>query len=150
MTLVTEETMDSYLEHYGRLGMKWYEHRFGKEDGRAKYVDKFKKKETKKVAKNQSKSEWETAKAVSKLKKTRSKDKLLSINKLQMDLDEVTKENDRILKAIGDYTIDDIMKEQKYLSSKRIRNTARKIIAPFSTPSFDNDWERRMYRLSNV
>lgn len=32
------------LEHYGRLGMKWYQHRFGEADGRAKYLKKgFKK-----------------------------------------------------------------------------------------------------------
>ena len=35
-----------YLEHYGRLGMKWYEHKYGKEDGRAKYVDKYVKTES--------------------------------------------------------------------------------------------------------
>ena len=29
--------MDSYLEHYGRKGMKWYQHIYGTEDSRAKY-----------------------------------------------------------------------------------------------------------------
>lgn len=32
--------MDDYLEHYGRLGMKWYQHRFGEVDSRAKYKTK--------------------------------------------------------------------------------------------------------------
>ena len=27
----------SYLEHYGRKGMKWYQHLFGDEDSRGKY-----------------------------------------------------------------------------------------------------------------
>lgn len=35
-----------YLEHYGRLGMKWYKHIYGEKDGRAKYLNKgFKKAE---------------------------------------------------------------------------------------------------------
>ena len=149
MTLVTEETMDSYLEHYGRLGMKWYEHRFGKEDGRAKYVEKFQKKEKKKIVKNQLDTERQTAKAVHKLKKSRKSDKILTINNLQSQLDEATKVNDRLIKTLGDYTIDDIMKEQRYLSSKRTQHIVRKIIHPFIEGSFDSDWERRMYRITN-
>lgn len=34
------EATDEDLEHYGRLGMKWYQHRFGEVDGRAKYQEK--------------------------------------------------------------------------------------------------------------
>lgn len=40
--MLIQET--DYLEHYGRLGMKWYEHRFGKEDGRAMYEHKMARK----------------------------------------------------------------------------------------------------------
>lgn len=29
-----------YLEHYGRKGMHWYEHRFGEADSRAEYASK--------------------------------------------------------------------------------------------------------------
>ena len=29
--------MDTYLEHYGRKGMKWYKHIFGESDSRAEY-----------------------------------------------------------------------------------------------------------------
>lgn len=32
------ELRQDELEHYGRLGMKWYQHRFGEEDGRAIYA----------------------------------------------------------------------------------------------------------------
>lgn len=32
-------TEEEYLEHYGRRGMKWYQHKFGDEDSRAKYAD---------------------------------------------------------------------------------------------------------------
>lgn len=32
------------LEHYGVLGMKWYQHKFGDQDGRAKYLAKGTKK----------------------------------------------------------------------------------------------------------
>lgn len=28
------------IQHYGRLGMKWYQHKYGEQDGRAKYLDK--------------------------------------------------------------------------------------------------------------
>lgn len=28
------------VQHYGRIGMKWYEHRFGDPDGRTKYAQK--------------------------------------------------------------------------------------------------------------
>ena len=28
------------IQHYGRIGMKWYQHRFGEEDGRAAYIRK--------------------------------------------------------------------------------------------------------------
>lgn len=34
------EARQDELEHYGRLGMKWYQHRFGDEDGRAMYRKK--------------------------------------------------------------------------------------------------------------
>ena len=35
--LISEQ---DYLEHYGITGMKWYQHLFGKADGRAKYMHK--------------------------------------------------------------------------------------------------------------
>lgn len=48
------EARQDELEHYGRLGMKWYQHKFGDEDGRAKYINKVKSKELKKVSKKYS------------------------------------------------------------------------------------------------
>ena len=33
-----QESQD--IQHYGRLGMKWYQHKYGEEDGRARYLDK--------------------------------------------------------------------------------------------------------------
>jgi len=33
-------TGDDFIEHYGRLGMKWYQHIFGEEQGHAKYANK--------------------------------------------------------------------------------------------------------------
>ena len=49
------ETRQGELEHYGRLGMKWYQHRFGEEDGRAKYTEKIQKKEAEETYKKYSK-----------------------------------------------------------------------------------------------
>ena len=40
---------EDYLEHYGRLGMKWYQHKFGEEDGRAQYTQKIRDKQVKKA-----------------------------------------------------------------------------------------------------
>lgn len=37
---VFDGELDKVIEHYGRLGMKWYQHIFGEEDGRAKYIEK--------------------------------------------------------------------------------------------------------------
>ena len=37
--LEMEEDVAS-LEHYGRMGMKWYQHIYGEEDGRAMYMRK--------------------------------------------------------------------------------------------------------------
>ena len=39
------QEMETYVEgvdiqHYGRLGMKWYQHKFGDTDGRARYLKK--------------------------------------------------------------------------------------------------------------
>ena len=28
------------IQHYGRKGMKWYQHKYGEEDGRSKYMQK--------------------------------------------------------------------------------------------------------------
>lgn len=39
------------LEHYGRLGMKWYQHIYGEVDGRARYTDKIRASESKKASK---------------------------------------------------------------------------------------------------
>ena len=42
------------IQHYGRLGMKWYQHKYGEEDGRARYLDKGLKKMEKMDTKIQS------------------------------------------------------------------------------------------------
>ena len=47
---------NDYLEHYGVIGMKWYQHKFGKVDGRAKYDQKYKDKEVKKVQRSVSRA----------------------------------------------------------------------------------------------
>lgn len=38
-TTIYDASLNS-LEHYGRLGMKWYQHIYGEQDGRAKYAEK--------------------------------------------------------------------------------------------------------------
>lgn len=73
--LISEQ---DYLEHYGITGMKWYQHLFGKVDGRAKYMHKGfgklrkakAKVETGKIASDKAKTDyvWNQYFAESKLK----------------------------------------------------------------------------------
>ena len=62
----TPDENGGYLEHYGRLGMKWYQHKFGEADGRSKYFEKGQAKAAKlkeKAAKLHQKYETTSAKS---------------------------------------------------------------------------------------
>ena len=54
MTITEQEYLGggNYLEHYGRLGMKWYQHKYGEVDGRAMYTEKARAEERKKMARS--------------------------------------------------------------------------------------------------
>lgn len=60
--LAFDEMSSEDLEHYGRLGMRWYQHRFGEQDGRAAYMDKGKKLIAKADAKQKKKANKAEAK----------------------------------------------------------------------------------------
>lgn len=88
------------LEHYGRKGMKWYEHIFGREQSHAKYskdqpkktfrerrADAAKKREAEKKAKEKAKAEKEAAK-----KEQQRKEILKNPTKLYKHRDEFTYE----------------------------------------------------------
>ena len=66
---VLEYQNQNELDHYGVLGMKWYQHKFGEVDGRAKYRDKgFSKlaKKKDKADKNQQRADYNRSKAQAK------------------------------------------------------------------------------------
>ena len=55
------EDLDSdFLEHYGREGMKWYQHIYGKEQSHAKYAEKTSKKDQRMAKKAQKIAEKES------------------------------------------------------------------------------------------
>lgn len=63
------------LEHYGRIGMKWYQHKYGEVDGRSKYMHKgFKKlaSDERKSQRNQNRAEKNAYRA-SKLNSKRAR-----------------------------------------------------------------------------
>lgn len=89
---------DDYLEHYGREGMKWYQHIFGEKDSRAKYSDKGAsdanistskkaqkayRKEAAKVAKQKQKAKEEAAKKKEEEQKAEEKKKRERIENLR-------------------------------------------------------------------
>lgn len=51
MEFIVSQKNSEYLEHYGRLGMKWYQHIYGDYQGQAKYAEKYKNEETNKIKK---------------------------------------------------------------------------------------------------
>lgn len=62
--LVTEQ---DYLEHYGRLGMKWYQHKYGDADSRTKYAEKnHKKSSAEKHTEDKSKEAEVSTKSIAK------------------------------------------------------------------------------------
>lgn len=64
------------LSHYGRLGMKWYEHIYGEEDGRAKYNEKQFSKSMKKLGaldKKTTEMKFKSAKDLAKYQKKEMK-----------------------------------------------------------------------------
>lgn len=65
-------SQEDSLKHYGRLGMKWYQHIYGEEQGHAKYAEKG----IKRIKKNEARSAKEHAKAdVKRAKAKRAEDK---------------------------------------------------------------------------
>lgn len=132
MPIVKEQ---DYLEHYGRLGMKWYQHIYGEADGRAKYnkhvdekVSQYKQKETTKLANRRGK---EIARLDKKINKIMYKDgypgdteEFIGVTDLtQMQFDRVkglVAKRESIAKAwiaesavIKNMTADDVKKEKQ-------------------------------------
>lgn len=66
MLVAFDQLTEDDLEHYGRLGMKWYKHIYGEEQGAAKYMQKGRDKAAKlqtKAAKAKAKSDLRSKKA---------------------------------------------------------------------------------------
>ena len=105
-----DEDIDDVLEHYGRLGMKWYQHIYGEEDGRARYNDKWKAKESSKVRKRANKQYVGAGKSAHRLfenEKPYMARQLLKARNLSADL--AIKE----LTRIANMSTEDILKETK-------------------------------------
>lgn len=106
-TTIYDASLNS-LEHYGRLGMKWYQHIYGDQDGRAKYAEKGVKKVTKqdaKVTKASSKAAIKRAKAdqlrqKAELVELKSEKKALKLKKKAYKFyRDVTRQEKRAAKA---------------------------------------------------
>lgn len=106
----TTMTTQEYLEHYGRLGMKWYQHRFGDVDGRAKYTEKAKNKEVKAVYKKYSKPLTNEQRAIDKSKAKNRPDKVKKYSDTHKELLAMRKEEiDTVMKM----SWEDLMAEKK-------------------------------------
>ena len=123
-----DENLDDALEHYGRLGMKWYQHIYGEEDGRARYNDKWKAKESSKVRKRANKQYVGAGKSANTLLKNgkpyaarqilQTRD--VSANLAMQELDKIAK-----------MTTEDILKETK----EKYKWQAKNMIASLFVPS---------------
>ena len=127
----------SYLEHYGRMGMKWYQHIYGEADGRAKYVEKFKDKEMRREENRFSRESKPNYKGLAKAKKkleTYPDDPKIkrNIEWYQSHIDYEKQQFDKIMKRLSEYTMDDIMKEQKYVN-RRVKDAIIQNMAGMAT-----------------
>ena len=117
-----DEDIDDVLEHYGRLGMKWYQHLYGEVDGRAKYDQKWKNKETKKV---QSKYASKHAKMSEQANEAFMDEKIYkgrSILKLRNALrDQARKEITTIAGMTSDQILKEVKDKHKYQAKRIIK-----------------------------
>ena len=122
-----DEDIDDVLEHYGRLGMKWYQHIYGEEDGRARYNDKWKAKESSKVRKRANKQYVGAGKSAHRLfenEKPYMARQLLKARNLSADL--AIKE----LTRIANMSTEDILKETKEKHKWQAKNLIASIFVP--------------------
>ena len=121
------EEFDDILEHYGRLGMKWYQHKFGEEDGRAKYIDKVKNEEREKVEKKYKKPletyDKKLSKDIAKIEKETDMSKI-GDRYTKSGHDAATKyELDRMKKAeltrIAEMSWEDLLEENRKVNAMR-------------------------------
>lgn len=115
----------TFLEHYGREGMKWYQHIYGKRQSHAKYADKSSSSSNKKTSqrtkeeKQKAKAEKKAADEAAKKEKQR-KDNLTSPTKLYKHRKEYT--YDEINNAIKRF---DLEKRLADLSQSNLDRGAR-------------------------
>lgn len=125
---------NEYLEHYGRLGMKWYQHRFGDYQGQAKYAEKYKEKETAKIEKRDAKAEKKYEKRMDKARTDEKKEKITRKYESYM------RESRAELNKIKNYRVDDILKEASYVNQKRAKvlmtNLVNVPLAAFGSPAY--------------
>lgn len=121
---------DRYLEHYGRLGMKWYQHIYGDYQGQAKYAKDYKDKETAKIVSRDEKADKKYSKKYLKTKNEAKKQKIVN------DWDKYKERSKKELDLIRSYTIDDILKEAGRVNVERgkfvITNMAAAGLGAFS------------------
>lgn len=94
-TEIVPITTDDSIAHYGRLGMKWYQHIYGDYQGAAKYAEKG----AKKVDRLQEKGKISAAKRLRK-----QVDKFLSIAEKQKEMSAETKR--KIAESVNEHSSD--------------------------------------------
>ena len=121
--------IEDYLAHYGRKGMKWYEHIFGKLQSHAKYNKGGKKTETTKTIKEPRKSNKYKKLSTEELKKRIER---LEVEKRYVDLNRETRTTgkkivDSVLGSIGKAGLQVLQDQTKNLGNQVVGDFIKKM-----------------------